>query len=244
MRPRWEQGPSELWLVRHGESVGNRADERARAAGAEELELDDRDADVPLSPRGRHQAAALGDWIASRPRDARPTLVLTSPYRRAAETAELALRGTAAELLVDERLRERDLGLFDGLTGTGIRARHPAEAERRSKLGKFYYSPPSGESWADVALRVRSLLHDLRFGHDGQRVWMFTHQAVIMTFRYVLEGLSEQEILEVDRAVNIANVSVTRFQRAGALLETRCFAEHVVDDALLTAEEPVSEHHG
>src|SRR4051794_15671098 len=48
--PRWTNGPASLTLVRHGESVGNLADGRAREARAEVLDLDDRDADVELSP--------------------------------------------------------------------------------------------------------------------------------------------------------------------------------------------------
>jgi broad specificity phosphatase PhoE len=51
MRPRWRGGPASITLVRHGESVGNLADTRAQEA--EVLDLDDRDADVPLPPRGR-----------------------------------------------------------------------------------------------------------------------------------------------------------------------------------------------
>ena len=47
------------------------------------------------------------------------------------------------------------LTVFDGLTGKGIRSRYAEEAERRTHVGKFYYQPPSGESWCDVALRVR-----------------------------------------------------------------------------------------
>ena len=92
----------------------------------------------------------------------RPDLVLCSPYVRAARTAELALAGTEVPVESDERLRERDLGAFDGLTGTGIRESFPGESERRSAMGKFYYRPPGGESWTDVALRVRHLLAELR----------------------------------------------------------------------------------
>ena len=44
------------------------------------------------------------------------------------------------------------------MTGAGIREQYPDEAQRRDLLGKFYYRPPGGESWADVALRIRSLL--------------------------------------------------------------------------------------
>ena len=48
-----------LMLIRHGQSVGNVADDRARAARAHRLDLDHRDADTPLSDTGREQAAAL-----------------------------------------------------------------------------------------------------------------------------------------------------------------------------------------
>jgi broad specificity phosphatase PhoE len=219
------RGPTELVLVRHGESVGNLADVEARSRGAERLELSARDADVELSDEGREQAAAVGRWMAGLEQDALPTLVLSSPYRRAAETAHRAIEETGVDLVLDERLRERDLGLLDGLTSTGIKAMYPDEAERRKKLGKFYYQPPSGESWADVALRVRSLLADLREGYDGTRVWLFTHQAVIMSFRYVLEGLDEEELLEIDRSTPIANASVTTFRRTDEGLELVSFAD-------------------
>ncbi|MCW2835463.1 MAG: histidine phosphatase family protein [Nocardioides sp.] len=214
MRPRWKTGPVEIVLVRHGHSVGNLADAQAREQGAERLDLDARDADVELSETGQAQADAVKDWLAGADDDRGPTVVLSSPYRRAAETARRVVADCGLVPVLDERLRERDLGVFDGLTGLGIKARYPEEAERRQHLGKFYYQPPSGESWADVVLRVRSLLDDLRHGYDRERVWLFTHQAVISAFRYVLEDVSEQELLEIDRQTPIPNASFTRYSRA------------------------------
>lgn len=234
-------GPSELVLVRHGESVANVADAKAREQGAERLDLDARDADVELSEEGQRQADAVGAWLAAADTSVHPTVVLSSPYRRAAETAERAVRGLDLEVLYDERLRERALGAFDGLTGTGIRAAYPEEAERRSKLGKFYYQPPSGESWADVVLRVRSLLVDLRAACDGATVWMFTHQAVIMSFRYALEGLAEQELLEIDRTQRLGNASMTRYRRGDDGYELLDFAGTEAlegTEAEVTHEEP------
>ncbi len=225
MRPRWKSGPTSITLVRHGESLGNRADEQAREAGAERLDLDERDADVELSGAGQEQAASVGAWLTDADGSWAPTVVLTSPFRRASATAHTAMERAGLEVVMDERLRERDLGLFDGMTGHGIRTRFPDEADRRKKVGKFYYQPPSGESWADVVLRVRSLLNDLRHGYDGERVWMFTHQAVIMSFRYALEGLSEQDLLDIDREIQIPNASFTRFDRAGDEFELGCFAD-------------------
>lgn len=219
--------PAELVLVRHGQSVGNVADARAQQQGATRLELELRDADVPLSDTGRDQADAVGRLLARTDEQRLPELLVSSPYRRAAETAERAVRqwGRHLPVLLDERLRERDLGLFDGLTSAGVEAEHAHEFERRGRVGKFYYRPPSGESWCDVTLRVRSLLADLREGHEGRRVWVFAHQAVIMSFRYVLEDLSEQELLEVDASLHLPNCSVTSYARGDAGLELVRFAD-------------------
>ena len=223
-----DNGPRSLVLVRHGESLGNLADARAREQGADRLDLPARDADVELSDEGRRQADALGEWMAQA--DHLPDVVLSSPYARALETARRAVGHTDRAIGLAERLRERDLGRFDGLTGQGIRKEFAAEAERRSHVGKFYYSPPAGESWADVALRVRSLLADLRHGFADQRVWIFSHQAVIMTFRYVLEGLTEAELLEIDRDTPLPNASMTTYEKGEQGLELVSFADTSVVD--------------
>jgi broad specificity phosphatase PhoE len=206
-------GPSVLWLVRHGESVGNLADAQAQRAGAGRLELDIRDPDVPLSDTGRSQAEALGAWLAVLPEDERPTAVISSPFERALTTAKLATADLGIRVRTDERLRERDFGAFDRMTGAGIREQFPDEAARRDLLGKFYYRPPGGESWADVALRIRSLLGTEGLRQDCERLVVVAHQAVIMVFRYVLEELGEQELLELDREEQVANASLTRYER-------------------------------
>jgi broad specificity phosphatase PhoE len=173
------------------------------------------------------QAKAVGSSLRQGAEDECPELIVCSPYRRAAETAAAAVEawGCAHEVVLDERLRERDLGVFDGLTAAGIRAEYASESERRARLGKFYYQPPSGESWCDVTLRVRSLLADLRDGYEGKRVWLFTHQAVIMTFRYVLEHLTEQELLEIDSTMDLPNCSVTSYRAGGDGIELVRYAD-------------------
>lgn len=245
--PLFDDVPASLTLVRHAESLGNVADRTAREAKVDELDLDVRDADVELSDNGKKQADVLGRWFSSITEDQRPTLVLTSPFERAADTARRTIADTGLPIVIDERLRERDLGVLDGLTGQGIRARHADEARRRKKVGKFYYQPPSGESWADVVLRVRSLLNDLRTGYGDSRIWIFSHQAVIMSFRYVLDGISEQELLELDSGVTIGNASITSYERRGEQLELVEFADDSVvrrGEAQATREPSVEEEAG
>jgi broad specificity phosphatase PhoE len=238
-------GPSAVWLVRHGESMANVADARAQRAGAGRLDLDVRDPDVALSETGRGQAEALGRWLGKLPADERPTAVLSSPFERALRTALLAAGPLGLPVRTDERLRERDFGSFDGMTGVGIRKQYPDEAGRRDLLGKFYYRPPGGESWADVALRVRSLLATGALRHDGERLMLVAHQAVIMVFRYVLEELTEQELLAVDRKEQVANASVTRYETgADGALELVAFnaVDHLVGAEDVTEEPDAAQH--
>jgi broad specificity phosphatase PhoE len=233
---------AELVLVRHGESAGNVADADARRQGLARLELATRDADTPLSPTGERQARAVGRHLDDLDAGQRPDVVLTSPYVRAARTAALATERLGVEAVPDERLRERDLGAFDGLTGTGIRENYPEESLRRSTTGKFYYRPPGGESWTDVALRIRQFLTDLRQAQGGRRVWIFTHQAVIMSFRFVLERLDERRLLEIDRSEALPNCSFTCYTREeGGLLRLDAFGStaHLASlDAPTTREDP------
>lgn len=211
--PRTAVMPRALWLLRHAESEGNVADARALDAGAERLDLIARDADMPLSDVGRTQAEALGrSWKGLRAGDC-PTVILCSPYERAAGTAEIAVAaaGWHIDLVRDERLRERELGLLDGYTRHGIEQRFPEEAERRAWVGKFYYRPPGGESWADVAGRLRAVIDAAERRYAGERLLLVTHQAVIMVARYVLENLTEREVLDLDRTESIANTALVRY---------------------------------
>jgi broad specificity phosphatase PhoE len=200
-----------LILVRHGESTGNVARERAEAAAAEVIDIDQRDPDVPLSELGLRQAHAFGCWLAELDPAERPAEVWSSPYRRAVQTAAEALTAAGLSLPIrrDERLRDRELGILDLLTSTGVRIRYPAEANRRRWLGKLYYRPPGGESWADVALRLRMFLAELERRDTAGSLLVVCHDAVILLFRYVLENLDEAALFELARTGSIRNASVT-----------------------------------
>ncbi|WP_242885962.1 histidine phosphatase family protein [Actinomadura litoris] len=205
-----------LNLTRHGESTGNVAYRSVLGTDAEETGITERDADIPLSGAGRAQAAALGRWLAALPEDERPTLVVASPYLRALDTARIALAEApyTVPLRVDERLRDREQGVLEGLTPTGVRRRFPAEAERARRLGKFYYRPPGGESWTDLALRLRGFYRDLEAEAPGGRVLVATHDAIVVVSRYLVEGLSEREVLEIEKEP-VGNASLSRWRHDG-----------------------------
>jgi len=217
MAQRW---PSKLWIVRHGESAGNVARDLAHASGEAVINIESRDVDVPLSSRGEEQAAALGDWFAALPPQERPNVVLSSPYLRALSTAQaIGAKGGLgpgfAEIVVDERLREKEFGILDRLTRLGIEQRHPDLAAARQSVGKFYFRPPAGESWCDVLLRLRSVLDTISLHYGGQRVLIVAHQVVVLCMRYLLENLDEERILSIDAEGDVANCAITEYASAG-----------------------------
>lgn len=236
--------PSALWLVRHGQSLGNVARDAAHEADLERLDLADRDMDVPLSPLGREQAISFGRWLGSPSAPAVPDVVVCSPYRRAVETAEWIVSSSGLDGLRvrhDERLRERELGIFDLLTRRGIEKEFPFEAERRRRLGKFYHRPPGGESWVDVALRLRSWRDSVAREHDGARVLVVTHEVVITVLRYLIDELSEQETLTLSSDEPLANCSLTVFEADGENrlhLQRAGWTVPIEDDGAAVTDEP------
>ncbi|HET9482949.1 MAG TPA: histidine phosphatase family protein, partial [Xanthomonadales bacterium] len=168
------------------------------------------------------------------PEASQPNVFLCSPYVRARQTLErvVAAMGLDASVIVqDERLREREFGIFDGLTRLGVEDRYPDQARALTTIGKFYHRPPGGESWCDVILRLRSVVEVLRRDHVGDRVLIVAHQVIVNCFRYLLECMDEAEVLEHDRQADVPNCGVTEYgldrARADARFELK-IANHVV----------------
>ena len=217
-KKREQKWPDMVWIVRHGESAGNVARDAAEAGGLHMIEIEARrDVEVPLSVQGERQAVALGHWFGRMPADARPEVVLTSPYLRAARTAEITLAAAGIDpksitYFTDERLREKEFGVLDRLTKFGIQAKYPEQAEYRLAIGKFYHRPPGGESWCDVILRLRNVIDTITREYCGERVLIVAHSVVVLCFRYLLERMTEGDILAIDREHDVANCSVTAYE--------------------------------
>ncbi|MCF3962249.1 histidine phosphatase family protein [Streptomyces fuscigenes] len=206
-----------LTVVRHGQSTANVFWARAIEAEDSEMVGEGIDADVALSRLGTEQARALGCWLVELPEGERPGLVVCSTYLRARQTWEAMARvvaGAGADVshaVLDERLRDREMGVFELLPPPALRARAPEEAARRDRLGEWFYRPPGGESLADVALRVRDFLTELRAADDTPaHVLLVAHDSVVLSVRHVLAGIGDP----VPEETPVPNASVSSWQRA------------------------------
>lgn len=164
--------------------------------------------DTELTPKGHRQARAVGEHLA---KHFRFDVLFSSPYLRAIQTSEeIALKMKhKPPVVVEERIREIEFGVLDGLMPRGIKAKFPEEDARREREGKYWYRPPGGESRPDVALRVQSFLGTLTRDYRQQNVLIVCHSVVVLIFRRLLERWREDEYLKVDKEEDVKNCSLT-----------------------------------
>jgi probable phosphoglycerate mutase len=199
-------------IVRHGESERNIAKDRAKSrASTHSFGLGLRDMDTPLTKRGLEQARETGEVVA---KQYRFDTAFSSPYRRAFQTSEciLSCLEPKPHIVFEERIREIEFGMLDGLTAEGIKERYPEEYARREREKKYWYRPPGGESRPDVALRVHSFLGTLTRDYRAKSVLIVCHSVVVLIFRRLLERWTEDEYLRVDREEDVLNCSVTAYR--------------------------------
>jgi probable phosphoglycerate mutase len=140
--------------------------------------------DLPLSAAGEAQAAAAARRLAGEPELA---AVVTSPLRRARQTAEIVAGELAVAIEVEDGLAEADFGAFEGLTATEAAERHPAEFALWTASADA--APPGGEQLSEVARRVRRARDAVIARHADRAVVLVTHVTPIKTLvRLALEA--------------------------------------------------------
>ncbi len=207
--------PQNLVLIRHGESEYN-LERRLIALGESDGHSDGlkltRNADIVLTKEGIQQARATGDFLHERYE--KFDVVFVSPFKRADETAEHILAAWHADtppIIVDERLREKEFGIFFALTDREIKEQYPEWANLRGIEGRYYFRPPGGESYPDIAIRVGSFLATIVRDWADKNVLIVSHAAVLLAFHKILARMSEREILELVEGAEIKNCAILSY---------------------------------
>lgn len=151
-----------LTVIRHGETVGNVQHLVQSHTGGELTEL------------GRKQAAGAAQQIDV----ARFTAVYCSDLRRCIQTAEIVV-GDDAQLTLAPKLRERDLGAYEGKHWEDV----PFVEYEGEYVGKRM---PDGESWMDVYCRIGKLLNELYAKHANEPILLVTHGGPVKAIRALL----------------------------------------------------------
>jgi broad specificity phosphatase PhoE len=171
-----------LWLVRHGETDWNR-DGRWQGQTP---------AAPPLNAAGRAQVQALAAQFEGRRVDA----VYTSDLLRAQETAGFIADQVAAPIVLETRLREVNLGDWEGMQGDEIVRRYPAELQERQVNPVHARPPGGGETAAEVAERVQAAANDIAQRHPDGAVLIVSHGLALAALLCLARGLPLAEIYQ------------------------------------------------
>lgn len=158
-----------LYISRHGQTPWNVED---LVCGR---------ADVPLTEIGQQQARLLAESAVDKGID----VILSSPLKRARQTAQAVSDAIGVPIQIDDRLIEMDFGTYDGTSRFGeefqwVRAQMPT---------RF----PGGESCFDLAYRVYSLLYEVKEKYADKTVLLVCHNCVCRMVRSFFVNMSTEE---------------------------------------------------
>jgi probable phosphoglycerate mutase len=164
---------TEIILIRHGETEWN---SQKRMQGHSNSDL---------SEVGRGQIQALGELMKNVSFDH----IYSSDSLRTRQTAEAITQYSGHTLQFDQRIREKNLGVFEGLTSTEAKERHP-EIYRLFKTAGANYVIDEGESTQQLLERALEFIEEIRLRHPQERVVMVTHGGVVRVLMKHALGLS------------------------------------------------------
>ena len=187
--------------------------------------------DSPLTEKGIAQAKALGERLM---RESFTTLY-SSDLGRAVQTAQMIAQVTGHKIVTDARLRERHLGIFQGLNGDELREKYPEEYRLHRTVGPSYVIP-GGESVQQQVARNVDYLVEIAEKHSGETIVVVTHGGVLSGFfRHALSIP-----LEAPRRFEFMNASLNVFayEAGNWMLRTWGDVSHLASDGSSDGDDP------
>ena len=183
---------TEIYIVRHGESEGNKSDKFVGHGN------------VPLTDTGKRQAALTAEYL----KDVKFTAIYSSDLKRAMETAEPSAELHGLAIIREPAFRELYAGDWEGRLYGEI-ARTDPKAFNLWKSCQPDSRQGNGETLRELCDRVGNKLTEIAEKHDGERILIFTHATPIRVITCMSRGIPLTEINSVPWT---ANASVTRLR--------------------------------
>jgi alpha-ribazole phosphatase len=197
-----------LYLIRHGETEGA---ETRRYKGT---------IDVPLSENGIRQIEGVSDLLTKEiTRSSTPpsspflkegkggllTAVYCSDLTRAIKSAELIAKPYSIEPVIVPALRERNFGIWEGMSFDEIKEKHPEEFTAWAG-NPLEFSPMEGESTVEVKDRVIAALNEIIQNHSGERIAIVSHGGVIRIILCSILGVPLENIFRFEQDYAALNI--------------------------------------
>lgn len=172
---------NKYFVMRHGEAESNTRNEiNSRIENNH----------YGLTEKGRAEAEASAKNLASKGID----LIISSDFKRTRETAEIAAAACGinhGDILFDPRLREINLGIFEGKKSEDYHAYFSSLSE------KFYKNPPEGENLTELKNRMAGFLYDTDQKYRGKNILIVSHDYPIWMLVAGARGMNVAEAVKI-----------------------------------------------
>ncbi len=166
-----------LYLIRHGRSTWN-AQRRWQGLS-----------DPPLDDVGRDQARRLAERLRGNGHEL--VALYTSPLQRAQETADIIGETLDLPVVSDDRLKERNIGVFTGLTIAQFEEQYPDVLRRMAEADENLMIPGEEDAGQFRAL-VATFFDEIVTRHGEGPVGVVSHGGTLGTYLNHLIGLSSR----------------------------------------------------
>ncbi len=192
-RLRSSEVPTMIHLVRHGETI---LTPTRKFSGTGSL-------DPELTEDGLAQAERVAGEIAK----LQPEVLISSPLKRARQTADAIARATGLDVVEDEDWFELSFGTWDGKSIEEVKAESPDEYQ--AWLNSSSYRPGDGESYDEARVRIDAALDKLVAKYPGQKVVVVTHNGVIKSAANLAIGGPNDGVFHMDATpCSISTISI------------------------------------
>jgi len=169
---------NKYFILRHGEALSNKKE--VCSCWPEKFRN-------PLTLKGRRQIKEAAKRIKTKGID----FIFASDVLRTRQTAEIVGKALGIKPVYDKRLREYNVGIFNGQTIKSFRKFLPAAGMKR-----FRNKPPKGETYADVKKRMLDFLKEIDKRYSQKNILIISHQVPLVLLEGAVKGFSNQEIVE------------------------------------------------
>ena len=166
-----------LYVVRHGETDFNI---QKRYCGS---------TDIPLNKKGLEQAKQLSEKLT----EVHFEIIVTSSLMRARQTAEIISEFSNVPLVISNEFKERNTGVYEGLTAEEIKEKYPGLWERNCTR-QWDDAPTNGETYRQFDERIAKALINLEKEYPEKIVLLVTHGFVSRVINRYYKNLSFEEM--------------------------------------------------
>jgi alpha-ribazole phosphatase/probable phosphoglycerate mutase len=183
-----------LYLIRHGETEGG---EIRRYKGT---------IDVPLSEKGVSQMEQISKYIVEKGgKGGLMSAVYCSDLTRAIRSAEIVAEPHSLKPIIVSSLRERNFGLWEGMSFDEIREKYPLEFDAWAG-NPLKFSPMEGESTLAMRDRVIQAMSEIMENHNKENIAIVAHGGVNRIILCHILGIPLENIFRIEQDYGALNI--------------------------------------